>query len=707
MFKRVTLELSLKPFIRTDAEYIREVAERIFEDWTPLIRGREEISIMLWCSDGSEILEYRGNEDDSFEWCYFLGTANLPLLGEGESPAISLHERAQLYTDKPVKMTYGILKNIVSTLKEVGRRRFPKAKILIGETFDIGPEFAKSDFKYGRHKEITQGSSAVDKYGFIDSTATLHGDSTPYAAYPHGIPEGEPFGRFLGRQAEVFLRDLGFDYLWLSNGLGFSADPWKYTGKIFDGKSYHPERLADTRAKVFDFWRLFRSECSFPVETRGTNNSAGIDYASDGVPLYDIYSSGLNILPPPNSPWAAINGNYGLELMGHMTRICQLPQDRFLFRFYLHDPWWVNSPWYDRYGGSPMDIYMPMAISRINEGGKVESAGQLNILSIDNSFGKMPELCIYEPLPHFLKAEKNSPDAPAPFVWVYPLREYTQAKSEDMLRSMMNGDRFIEKAINGGFPLNCVVSSDIFRKTDKNIYSASVLISPVPYDTELRKYLTDYARGGGKLIIYGGAEELPEYQENGICTVDISLGAEGLLSAIRKYGYTVEYSTRVGSLGRPVMTVARSDGGLFFSSYSIDTTAKAKLKLPLGAPVFIGCETEIEGGCSVFRLARWEHRECRVLIEQEGGVVSCNEIAPVNRKYRRKLSLAGLENATVRILPEAGLEYKCAVGEGHIAIDGTPKLSDSFVWVTDEVWGTYLEGRNISGSYQILFEYKD
>jgi hypothetical protein len=143
---------------------------------------------------------------------------------------------------------------------------------------------------------------------------------------------------------------------------------------------------------------------------RGTNNSVGIDYATDAVPLYDIYNGGFGITPPPNSPWAAINDNYGLEIMGHMTRVCELPGNDFLFRYYIHDPWWCNSPWYDRYGGQPHDIYIPMAVSRINDHGKVETAQNLNLLSIDNSFGDMPDSCANEPIPHLLKAKKDAGD---------------------------------------------------------------------------------------------------------------------------------------------------------------------------------------------------------------------------------------------------------------------------------------------------------
>ena len=162
---------------------------------------------------------------------------------------------------------------------------------------------------------------------------------------------------------------------------------------------------------MFDFWRLFRQGCpDAPIETRGTNNSVGIDYASDGVPLYELYRAGLDFVAPPNSPWAAINDNFGLEIMGHMTRICMLPNEKFPFRYYLHDPWWINSPWYDRYDGSPSDIYLPMAISRVDETGSVQAANKFNILSIDNSYGGLPDACVNEPLPHILKAEKDSPD---------------------------------------------------------------------------------------------------------------------------------------------------------------------------------------------------------------------------------------------------------------------------------------------------------
>ena len=124
MFKAVTLEVSLKPFKKTDKEYMRRVANEIFVGWRPLLKNREEISIMLWASDGSEILDYGGDMSQEFEWGCYLGTANNELLSEDEDPAISLHEKKQPYIENPPKMTYEILRDIIRILKEEGQREY-------------------------------------------------------------------------------------------------------------------------------------------------------------------------------------------------------------------------------------------------------------------------------------------------------------------------------------------------------------------------------------------------------------------------------------------------------------------------------------------------------------------------------------------------------------------------------------------------------
>ena len=705
MFRDITLEMSLKPFKQTDTESIRRVCTAVFEQWYPLLKNRETVSIMLWVGDGSELLDYAGNLEDEFEWARFVGTANLPYLEDGAPRETSLHQRKQDYMPNAPRMTYGILKEIVSCLKQEGKRLLKNAHIRVGETFDIGPEFAISDFRYNRHKECITMTSGCDGYGFVDVTSVLHADRRRYAAYPDGIPEGTPFGEFLGKQTSSFFEDIGFDYLWFSNGLGFSADPWKKTGKIFDGERYYVEKLSETQSKVFDFWRLFRQGCpDAPIETRGTNNSVGIDYASDGVPLYELYRAGLNFVAPPNSPWAAINDNFGLEIMGHMTRICMLPNEKFPFRYYLHDPWWINSPWYDRYDGSPSDIYLPMAISRVDENGSVQAANKFNILSIDNSYGGLPDACVNEPLPHILKAEKDSPDEIAPLVWIYPMREYTTARDVSWLREMNLGDHFICDAINEGLPLCCVTATNYFLNHEPALYQKSVLISPVPVQDGVLRKLTELSRRGIGVIIYGTKEKLDTVTDDrSFVKIDVQSDASSMREALRQFRYRVDFIKKEEGTKPPTLAVSRYDNGMVISAYNPNTTTDTALKFPLGAPILCGMETEIKDGCAIYHFARGEHRECRAFVEQSEGVISCREAPPKMTRFRRAIQITGLKNATVRLFSEKSCE--CAVTT--VKTSYTPVFDQRFSYVDDETYGRYMKGENISGDIYFLIGHEN
>ena len=704
MFQNVTLELSLKPFKKTDAAYIRHICAEIFTQWRPLLKNRSTISLMLWVGDGSEILDYAKDLSASFEWGRFIGTANLPPLEENEPLETSLHTKRQDYIPDAPQMTYGILKMIIACLKDEGKKAFPEATIRVGATFDIGPEFAISDFKYCRHPEICSGEK-LEHFGFVDATSALHADTRAYAAYPDGIPEGTLFGTFLGKQSNIYLKDLGYDYLWLSNGLGFSASPWKKTGKIFDGERYYPEKLAQTKESVFSFWKLFRKSCpDLPLETRGTNNSVGIDYASDGVPLHDIYHADLDITAPPNSPWAALNDNFGLEMMGHMTRICELPNERFPFRYYIHDPWWVNSPWYDRYDGSPCDIYLPMAISRITAQGKIETANSLNILSIDNSHGEMPDACVNEPLPHLLKAEKDAADEPAPLVWVYPMREYTTTSDSAMLREMNLGDHFVCDAINDGLPLCCVTSTDAFLCHDASLYQKSILLSPIPTERAVYEKLSALSAEGVRVMIYGtkemrAAAPIPE----GAIFLDVEEKPSAARETLASLGYSIHFRKQSERQKPPTIALSRNDNALIFSVYNSNTTSDAHFHFPFGAPILCGMEAELKDHASVYRFSRAEHRECRVFVDQAEGVISCREAPPVNARYRRAIRISGFKNATVRLFSEKGCE--CIVSTIR-STNEMPIADPRFEQVHDPIYGTYLEGKNISGHIYFLIGHK-
>lgn len=705
MFNAITLEVSLKPFKKTDENFIRKTCSDIFEQWRLLLKNREEISIMLWVGDGSEILEYDGDLNKTIEWAYFIGTANLPLATEEDDAALGLHEKKRLYIENPPQVTYATLKTIIQAFKEEGKRFYPNSKIRIGETFDIGPEFAISNFKYKNHTEICSGT-ALDRLRFVDSTSLLNADNKAYAAYPNGIPQDTPFATFLGKQTKIFFEDMGFDYIWLSNGLGFSADPWSLTGKIFDGKNFYPEKLGNTSEKVFDFWKLFREAVgNIDIQTRGTNNSAGIDYATDGVPLYDIYKAGLNILPPPNSPWAALNGNYGLEIMGHMTRICELPGEEILFRYYIHDPWWMNSPWYDRYNGYAGDIYLPALVSRITEEGKVQSANRLNILTVDNSKGEMPDSCVYEPLPHILKAEKDMADEIPFLVWVYPLKEYTQSNEADMLSEMYNGDKFIMSAINKGLPLNCVVSTDIFCKNDLSIYKERILLVPAINGKGCMDKLSQFAEKDGKVILYGTKDSLDEYTLSGknIIKVDIEDDASLLREKLAVFGYEIYFKT-IHDTKLPVLNITRSNNGCFFSVLNMDTTTDTFIRFPIGAPILIGGETELVNGFAKYRFGRCEHRECRIFVEQKSGVVSAFEEPPVSEKYRRRIAINGLNDATVYYFPEKYCNKSMAATK--TIFDLTPEIDDGWEQIYDSFLGYGFKGMHKNGKIAFLMPFK-
>lgn len=510
MFKNITLEMSAKPFKKSDRAYMESVVERLFDLYKPLLREANTVSVMLWLSDGSEILDYRGKPEDEVEWGRYVGCANRPpwmteaWLDREDPNRENVHASPTLYMTDPPTFTYAHVRQMVEVIKAVGARLFPHKTVRVGATFDPGPEFALSDFKYRRHPEICLGND-MGAATMVCSYATLHGDDAAYAAYPNGIPEGTTFGTFFGRQSQAFLTAMGFDYIWFSNGLGFGKDAWSTVGAVFDGEGFHGDNLAPVRQLALGFWRDFRAECpDFPIEVRGTNMSMGIDMASDGVPLSDIYREVPGLLPPPNSPWAALNGDFGLELMGHMSRIAEIPAEEYMFRFYLHDPWYANSPWAQRYNRQPHDIYMPMAVARIDRQGRVQAPTHMNILSVDTTFGEFPEDGVYEPLPHFLKAAKETPDAPSPLVWVYPFGEYSAARSDEDMQEMFFGDWYVRNAINAGVPLSTVVSTDHFIGHDKSLYASAILLSHVPVaGSAYEEAILAYAESGGRVIFVG------------------------------------------------------------------------------------------------------------------------------------------------------------------------------------------------------------
>lgn len=506
--RRVVLEMSLKPYRKLDDATLRAVAVCAFEQWRPLVRRAESVAVLLWIADGSEILEYRGRKDDEIEWARYLGMAHPADEPLHWDPARqSLHSKPQLYMADPPRITYGDLARIVASLKEVGRQVTGRP-VYVGATFDPGPEFARSPFKYERHKEIAQGDTA-GKGRWVSCAAVLHADDRPYAGFPQGIPDGTSLGTFLGKQTAHFARDLGFDYLWLSNGFGFSLTAWSTKGILFDGQRFDTEKAESARQSILGFWRDFRRACDLPLETRGTNLATGNDLATAATPLADIYAGDFNMVAPPNSPWGALDGDFGLEIVGYLSRIVELPRNgQFPFRFYTHDPWWLNSPWFDRYGRSPHDIYLPLAVARVDAEGQVSRPSHVALLTIDDSFGFMPEQCPIEVIPHIVRGLENYSDAPGLMTWIYPFSEnHRRVFEQGRSAEAFFGDWFLRGALNDGLPLNSVVSTENFlavRRNRPTIFAETILLAPVPdAGSVLETELIAAVREGARVLLYG------------------------------------------------------------------------------------------------------------------------------------------------------------------------------------------------------------
>ena len=512
--KTLTLEVSLKPFHGLDDTATLAACAEALRQWDTLGRRAEQISVLLWASDGSEILEYTGDLEAEMEWARFLGNANPHLHIPHDPEGRSLHARNYLYREDALPITYRRLGAVARAWREAAAAT--GRTIRVGLAFDPGGEFAPSEFKYKRHREICL-SDTMGKASFVCCYGILNSDTQSYAGFPEGIPQGTSVGTFLGRQFRLLARDIGLDFLWLSNGFGFGMETWMTIGPLFDGRRFHPEKAAETRDRILGFWRDLRRELppGIGVETRGTNLGTGTDLASDATPLRELYEGGFDFAPPPNSPWAAINGDFGIELAGYMSRVAELPPGRGMpFRYYLHDPWWLNSPWLDRYEGQPHDIYLPLGVGRVDASGHTAGASTLNLLTIDDSHGLMPDTVPTQATPHLLRAWARRPDAPGPLVWLYPFDEMHDSMFGDRPQPerLFHTDWFAREAINDGLPLNTVISTRAFHALGdraKTVLAGRILVTPAPFDADAESHLLNWADSGGQLFVYGSLCHAP------------------------------------------------------------------------------------------------------------------------------------------------------------------------------------------------------
>jgi hypothetical protein len=528
LIRRLTLEMSLKPFKSLDAQAIRETCRTALETWTKLIDRCDQLAILLWVADGSDILEWSGDLDNRLTAGQWVGFCNLDV------PDLYLSEwygvqRARAYMTTPPPLAYRDLQAMIGHLRQAARDLMGR-DISVGMTFDPGPEFAISQFKYEKHPEIL-----FDDYRkrapmhFVTCQASLHADPSPYGGMPAGIPEGTSMGTFLGAQVGACARDLGYDFVWLSNGFGYSHFAWTQTGELFEEGRFRPEQAQSQREKTNAFWRDFRNAAGdIPVFVRGTNSSVGVDLATDGVSHADIMEIGKLPLAPCNLPILQADA-LAKDIVTFMTRMARTPGREILYRTYVNDPWFDQNPWFDIYNREPLEFYSALSVSRLSEDGRVDTPTDLSILTIDTETGDLPVDEANEVIPHYLRALSLRADAAGPVVWVYPFDEYDAVLKNrpELLDHVFSHDCFIESAVDGGLPLNTVCGSHALSAMlqSKRLPEATWL-APVPLgDWPWLAGLLEHVARGGKVIFCGPLDTAPPALQQAL---ELSLDPEPL-----------------------------------------------------------------------------------------------------------------------------------------------------------------------------------
>jgi hypothetical protein len=176
--------------------------------------------------------------------------------------------------------------------------------------------------------------------------------------------------------------------------------------------------------------------------------------------------------------------------------------------------------------------------------------------------------------------------------------------------------------------------------------------------------------------------------------------------AVGLFGFETIYSKRKQDSKEPVIMLSRHENAFYYSGYSPDTTVRLKLHTPLGAPILLGEETYLEQNRSVYQPPRAWHKECRVFVSQEDtGVISCKDIAPVSYYMYRRIEVTGLVNATVYVAPRTGYEDKTQIllnARGPLVTGEKLEIKQ-----VDTPYGTMLELSNITGRIIISEQHVD
>ncbi|MEM6458831.1 MAG: hypothetical protein AAF710_05505 [Planctomycetota bacterium] len=510
-WRRIDLEMSIKPFARYGAEAYPDTARRVLKTWEKLIDRADEVAALIWVGDSTDLMTWSGDPDQPLVWCSQEGFCNLGRKGEPYFPGWFEGRPPVPYLDERPRLTYTDLRDIVAALKEAAAELYG-IEFHAGIPYDPTPEFAESPFKYDEHVEILHDHpEGPRRYSqrFVSHQKTFHADPRPFAGFPSGIPEGTTVGTFLGRQTKQFAADFGFDYLWLSNGFGYSHYAWHINGTVLetDGRWY-PERVPEQLALLERFWIDFRRECpELPIEFRGTNWPVGHDLSTDAASHTLVQRLSSSDVSPPNVPvlYAEL---LAMDVTTYLTRMAGATTDRIIYRAYLNDPWHEHNPWFDIYNRQAFETLSCTACARLRADGGLDVPTDLHILTTDTERGEMPQDQVNEAVPGYLRALEERADRPGPVVWVYPFRDLHRVLENrpGRLPQVFNVDHFMWRSIEAGTPVNTVVEADDFTTlvASGRADTQTIFIAPTPaIDGRYADALLTHAQHGGTVVFYG------------------------------------------------------------------------------------------------------------------------------------------------------------------------------------------------------------
>ncbi len=497
-----TISPTLKPWKSRDPAEIERVCRAMYQPWERVIARSAELKIGFTIGNGEHILKWSGNLSDTFEWDRYKGHNNAQYAQFTFEPI-----QLELYMDNPPDFTYRDLKLIMDTLRRVAWEQY-HIIARIGMNFEPGPEFCESSFRYVEHPEILnyQGGGHGVSIAF---DGVLHADGYHYAAYPDGIPEGEPFGRFLGKQMRHFCETFGVEEVSLSNGLGFGTCPWTLNGRNFDGERFGLIDYAKESRQMEAFWEMFKAETPYPVSAQGTNWPVGADLATKCIPLREFYDRRYLGFPLGYTVSVFFNDSVGFAMQSLLTRSAHT--DGFSVGFYLHDMWYPQDPFDDYpYDGEAFDLYIPASTTVIGTNGQPLHMMGTSVGANDEHGDFCPQTAV-KYLPHLERALDHLPDAVSPLTLLYPFNEFHEAAAatdKRYLSDLYFADCYAACAIDSGLPLNTVCATENFEAALRTgALRDTILYSPMPFEQAgYVEQLIAYIQQGGQVLLVGSEE---------------------------------------------------------------------------------------------------------------------------------------------------------------------------------------------------------